>query len=743
MLFNRFKMKTKLVALSLFIGLSSLTAVGLLSITQSRKALLHANQDALTGIRTARQEQIESYLNFIHEQMFNFAQDRMITEAASKFIEAFHAVPEQVGLDANEGGEVYRSVMGYYTQQFKPRLEEANQPWRGDKTYIPASASGRILQSFYIANNPNPVGEKLNLDRADAECDYNTYHAIYHPRIRDYLQSFGYYDIFLFDLEGNLVYSVFKETDYATNFVSGPYRDTNFATVYRKARDASSPGAVVIEDFKHYEPSYGAGASFIGSPVFYEGKKIGVAIFQMPLDNINAIMGSGAGLGETGQTYLFGSDGLLRSNSRFSEDGETTILNQQTCQVAIDTAKTGEITNIIADDYRGESALMSVSPLHIEGLDWSIVAEEQLSEVYASANSLRNAILFGAAMIALVVTGIGVLFARSLTKPIQAMVERLKDIAEGEGDLTQRVDQDRADELGELGKWFNLFVQKIHEVISEVRDAAHEVAGASTQIAASSEEMAAGISEQNTQMMQISAAIEQMSTSVVEVAHKSVDAANNASESGRVAEEGGKVVAETIEGMNQINEAVSASAASVSELGKRGEQIGQIISVINDIADQTNLLALNAAIEAARAGEHGRGFAVVADEVRKLADRTTKATEEIGESITAIQTETSLAVERMTTGTEQVRVGVDKATMAGQRLEEIVTKAQDVAGMIQSIAAAAEQQTSASEQVSQGVQSVSEASCQSAQGANQAAQAAAQLSGKSEQLQMLVERFKL
>ncbi len=743
MLFNRFKMKTKLVALSLFIGLSCLTAVGLLSITQSRKALLHANQDALTGIRTAREEQIESYFNFIHEQMFNFAQDRMITEAASRLIEAFHSVPDQVGLDATEGSEVYRSVMGYYTQQFKPRLEDANQPWRGDKTYIPASASGRILQSFYIANNPNPVGEKLKLDRADAECDYNTYHAIYHPKIRDYLESFGYYDIFLFDLEGNLVYSVFKETDYATNFVSGPYRDTNFATVYRRARDASSPGTVVIEDFKHYEPSYGAGASFIGCPVFYEGKKIGVAIFQMPLDNINAIMGSGAGLGETGQTYLFGSDGLLRSNSRFCEEGETTILNQRTCQAAIDSASTGESTNIIADDYRGESALMSVSPLHIEGLDWSIVAEEQLSEVYASANSLRNAILFGAGLIALVVTGIGLLFARSLTKPIQALVDRLKDIAEGEGDLTQRVDQDRADELGELGKWFNVFVQKIHEVISEVRDAAHEVAGASTEIAASSEEMATGISEQNTQLMQITAAIEEMSTSVVEVAQKSVDAANNASESGRVAEEGGKVVAETISGMNQINEAVSASAASVSELGKRGEQIGQIISVINDIADQTNLLALNAAIEAARAGEHGRGFAVVADEVRKLADRTTKATEEIGESITAIQSETSLAVERMTTGTQQVRIGVDKATVAGQRLEEIVTKAQDVAGMIQSIAAAAEEQSAASEQVSQGVQSVSESSSQSAQGASQAAQAAAQLSGKAEQLQMLVERFKL
>lgn len=338
---------------------------------------------------------------------------------------------------------------------------------------------------------------------------------------------------------------------------------------------------------------------------------------------------------------------------------------------------------------------------------------------------------------------VNLLITRAILKPIKALVFRLRDIAEGEGDLTQRVDQTRRDELGELGKWFNTFVEKIHGVISEVGATSREVAGAATQIAASSEEMAQGIGEQNQQVTQISAAVEQMSASIAEVARKSAEAANNAQKSGKVAEEGGRVVFETIEGMNEISHAVSASAASVSELGKRGEQIGQIINVINDIADQTNLLALNAAIEAARAGEHGRGFAVVADEVRKLADRTTKATEEIGDSITAIQTETEQAVQRMGAGTEQVKIGVEKATLAGKSLEQIVAGAQDVSGMIRSIAAAAEQQSAASEEVSRGVQSVSAVTNQSAEGANQAAMAASQLSTQAEQLQTLVSRFKL
>lgn len=335
------------------------------------------------------------------------------------------------------------------------------------------------------------------------------------------------------------------------------------------------------------------------------------------------------------------------------------------------------------------------------------------------------------------------LVIRKLVKSLNIVIAQAKDIAEGEGDLTKRIPVESKDEIGELGMWFNKFVQKIHDVIGEVAASASEVASAATQIASSSEEMASGMNEQTDQVTQISSAIEEMSASIVEVARKSSEAAGNASESGKIAETGGQAVTRTVEGMKSISDAVSASAASVQKLGERGEQIGAIIEVINDIADQTNLLALNAAIEAARAGEHGRGFAVVADEVRKLADRTTKATEEIGESIQAIQTETTGAVERMNTGTGQVQQGVQLATSAGDNLVQIVQSAKDVAQMIQSIAAAAEEQSSASEQVSRNVEAISAVTRQASEGASQAASAASQLSNKAEQLQRLVGQFKL
>ncbi len=333
-------------------------------------------------------------------------------------------------------------------------------------------------------------------------------------------------------------------------------------------------------------------------------------------------------------------------------------------------------------------------------------------------------------------------FRSMVLRPLNQITARIKDIAQGEGDLTKRVEHHSQDELGELSGWFNTFVERIHDVIVEVSGATGAVAGAASQIAASSEVMSKGMVEQDQQVTQISAAIEQMSASVVEVAKKSADAASNAGESGKVAQEGGKIVNETIEGMRAISDAVSAGAASVSELGNRGEQIGAIIEVINDIADQTNLLALNAAIEAARAGEHGRGFAVVADEVRKLADRTTKATEEIAGSIKAIQSETGQAVTKMNAGTEQVMVGVESATKAGQSIQQIVNSAGEVAGMIQSIAAAAEEQSAASEQVSRNVESILVVTRQSAEGAAQSASTAVNLSAKAEQLQALVGQFK-
>ncbi|MEM1446627.1 MAG: methyl-accepting chemotaxis protein [Planctomycetota bacterium] len=360
--------------------------------------------------------------------------------------------------------------------------------------------------------------------------------------------------------------------------------------------------------------------------------------------------------------------------------------------------------------------------------------------------SVAGFITFGLMWTVPIVIGALLLFVFALRfmfgRPVKNLIDRIQDIAEGEGDLTQRIAVKGQDEVGQLGHWFNQFVQRIHDVIVTVNQATNEVASAATEIASTSEEMALGMEEQSSQVTQISAAVEEMSASVIEVARKSADASTNAQESGDAAAHGGRVVSETIEEMQAISTAVSTSARAVENLGKRGEQIGEIVATINDIADQTNLLALNAAIEAARAGEHGRGFAVVADEVRKLADRTTSATEEIGESIRAIQDETGNAVNNMNAGTQQVESGVAKATGAGEALTQIVNNATAVAGMIQSIAAATEQQSATSEEVARNLEAITGVTAAAKQGTDQAAEASLQLSQKAEELLRLVGQFK-
>jgi len=319
----------------------------------------------------------------------------------------------------------------------------------------------------------------------------------------------------------------------------------------------------------------------------------------------------------------------------------------------------------------------------------------------------------------------------------------LQDIAQGEGDLTKRLDDSTQDELADVSRFFNLFIDKLHHMIGQIASTTEQVASASVQLNATADQMATGAEEVSAQAATVATAGEEMSATSGDIAQNCQLAAEGSKQASDAAVSGAKVVDETISVMNSIASRVTDSARSVESLGARSDQIGTIVGTIEDIADQTNLLALNAAIEAARAGEQGRGFAVVADEVRALAERTTRATREIGEMIKAIQHETKDAVTVMNEGVHEVAKGSEKAAESGQALEQILDQINNVTSQIHQVATAAEEQTATTSEISNNMHQITSVIQQTASGAQESSQAAHQLAELAENLRGIVRQFKL
>lgn len=356
----------------------------------------------------------------------------------------------------------------------------------------------------------------------------------------------------------------------------------------------------------------------------------------------------------------------------------------------------------------------------------------------------------GTVKIILLSLGLGVLFitiftawliTRSITKPLKEVVAISGKIAQG--DLTVSVTTGSKDETGQVLESMRIMVENLRSIIGQVSNTSTQVASAASELHSTAERIATGAEEVAAQAGTVATAGEEMSATSGDIAQNCQMAAEGAQLASRSAQSGATVVEKTVAVMGQIADKVQESARTVESLGARSDQIGAIISTIEDIADQTNLLALNAAIEAARAGEQGRGFAVVADEVRALAERTTRATREIGDMIKAIQNETKGAVIVMEQGVQQVEAGTVEAAKSGGALRDILEQINAVALQVNQIATAAEEQTATTSEISSNMMQITEVVQQTSLGAHESATAAAQLSGNAEELQRLVRQFKL
>jgi len=768
----------------LTIGITLLTLVstivasitlGLLASQSSTEALQAEATKQLIASRETSKTRIEQYFEQINNQILTFANDRMVMEAISDFKSATAIL--NTDTSSSQIQSMRAQLNQYYSREFATeyRKQNTNQSIDTDSLLNKLDDIAVKLQYLYIQNNSNTLGNKHQLNDANDGSNYSSSHATYHPHIKDFLEKFGYYDIFLVDPDsGRVIYSVYKELDYATSLKDGAYANTGLGRAFKRANQLRNR-YTVLDDFTSYTPSYEAPASFIATPIFEQGKKIGILIFQMPIAEINNIMTNSqqwktTGMGNSGEAYLVGSDYKARSISRFliedkknyisalEKSGTSTdIINNisaketnigfQTIQTeGVELAFLGETGVATFPDYRGVPVISAYAPLNIKGVKWSILAEIDQSEAFAPAGALQDKIIWAATIViiimAIVAIVAGVIFSSLISKPIKRFGSSIKEIVkDGKINLTTRLDESSQDEFAGLASHINHLLSKKQEAVLLVMTASEQLAIASEKVSAVSLQTKQIIDDQHQKTEEIATAMNEMTATVQEVARNSTQTAEKAHEGDKNAKAGNQVITETIDSINQLSTNIESAEHVVKTLEQDSQEIGSVLDVIQGIAEQTNLLALNAAIEAARAGEQGRGFAVVADEVRTLAGRTQESTTQIHNMIERLQQGTTKSASAMEESSQRANHTVVVAQNGRVAMDSINDSISEITDMTSQIASATEEQSMVAEEINRNIIHISDYAKETIVGSEETTICSQEMNDLANNLQSVVKLF--
>ncbi|EIK54087.1 methyl-accepting chemotaxis transducer [Stutzerimonas stutzeri TS44] len=442
---------------------------------------------------------------------------------------------------------------------------------------------------------------------------------------------------------------------------------------------------------------------FINQRISVNGRTLGVAGLGYSLSSMSELVANFR-FGERGEVYLVGADGRVKVHPR-NENNDHVALAELTGETAAGELQSGG-DKVVRFERDGEAFLAMAQRL--EGLGWWLVSEVPEAEIFGEARrTLWTTALIGAA-VGLAFLGVIVLLARGLVRPIRQVTAALVEIGGGGGDLTRRLDESRADELGDLARGFNRFLGSLRELIGDALTTSERLRGAVGQVAQVVDNTATRAGRQHEMTDMVATAVHEMGLTVQDIARNASNAAQASQGARDEAVQARRVVGESIAHIEKMSGEIGEAAGSVTELAQQVASIDQVLAVIRGISEQTNLLALNAAIEAARAGEMGRGFAVVADEVRTLASRTQGSTDEIQQMIQRLKSGADNAVASMHAGQAATGTGVQASQRTGQSLGAITEQVEAISDMNTQVAAATEEQSSVTEEITRNVQGIAD-----------------------------------
>ncbi len=550
--------------------------LGTIAYFLSRNTLQESYSAQLTSIRELKKRRIESYFSQLHSQVRTLAEDRTVIDATSSMREAFLSTRTADGRQEQRGN----AMKGYFQNEFMKRIDNKGSL----SEFMSVDPRTQYFQSEYIADNPNPVGSKDKLDRAVENIDYNKMHSFYHPSLRSYIKEFKIYDLFLVDPKtGYIFYSMVKEIDYATSLIDGPFKDTNLAALFSDVK-SSAKGTVTMSKFKKYAASYFVPSAFLGTPVYDKNELVGVLIMQIPLEEVDNTMTSSKqwakdGMGKSGESYIVAEDRFVRSTSRFLvEDPEgyfkvlkevgysdevindikktgTPVLSQKIETESVSAAFSGSTDVRITKDYRGVPVLSAFTPLAVPGVNWVMLVEIDLDEVFAPISTLRNMILITGLGVIILAIIVALFVAGSIAKPIVALAEKIGLVSNG--DLTVTVDTSSKDEIGTALDSLKNMIAKLKEVIGGVMSSADQITTASTEMNQSSQQMSEGATEQASSAEEVSSSMEQMAASIQQNTDNARETEKISRKAAQDIEESSKAVNDTVNSMKTIADKIT------------------------------------------------------------------------------------------------------------------------------------------------------------------------------------------